>query len=103
MSVTDQPADLTALITRRGRPSSSLAKNYDVVQKHLANVQRLVAALPLQLFAAPQRKPSSPREMTPQERIRLARIHERAAARYHASTSQSSFSTMAAELNRRSV
>jgi hypothetical protein len=106
VSLTDQPADLTALVLQRSRPLAGV-KSYDTIQKQLAHVQALVAALPAHVFAAaPQREPSSPRrEVTPQDRIRLAAIHERAARRYYASislpASTSSFSTMAAELNRR--
>jgi hypothetical protein len=110
ISLTHTPCDPHALVLHRSAPSA-LDENY---AKTLASVNRLkamVAALPSQLIlvaAAPQREPAmaSPRrEMTPQDRIRLAAIHERAARKYHASyrlpVSSSSFSTMAAQLNSR--
>jgi hypothetical protein len=61
ISLTNEPADPTALITRRGCPSS-VVKNFDIIQKQLANVQALVAALPPHLFAAaPVREPPTTR------------------------------------------
>jgi hypothetical protein len=106
VSLTDAPADPCALVLQRSRPVPAV-KTFDTLLARLANVQKLVGALPPQLLVAsstPKREPASPRrELTPAERVRLAKIHEQAAARLHAPASRSSFSTMAAELNRRSM
>jgi hypothetical protein len=78
------------------------------VQTGLDRVQQMLAALPPSLFAAVPKHEPSRRELTPQDRTRLAAIHERAARRFHVANlpvppprRQTSFGALAEALNSR--
>ena len=107
ISLTDVPADPVCAGLQRSTPSA-LGESYAKTMASVDRLKAMVAALPPHLFvaSAPKRElpAASHRELTAADRVRLDRIHERAARRFHAATlpaPMSSFGSLVAELNSR--
>ena len=116
ISLVDRPANRFALVKSR-YPADARSKYLDDLSKWVGTWQKFAAVLPqlMVLTSTPScdsgddlththREPLDEppiREMTPQDRLRLTKIHEREALRHSAPSSSSSFSSMVSQLNQR--